>query len=377
MTLKDLEKILDSIFEKNLALEGDRTGLQIGNLENDIMTVLITLDLTNKVLKEAIKEKAGLIISHHPLIFDPLYKIVNNSSIQASILKLIENNIAFYVAHTNLDAACDGLNQIIAEKIGLKNISILEQSGLQWYKFVVFVPQEAVSIIRDVISRNGGGSWGDYSSCTFNLEGTGTFKPLDGADPYIGEVGSLSFVDETRIECVVNENNLDSLVKEVICAHPYEEPAYDIYKIENNLTSAGLGRLGELENQVNFFDFLKKIKSELGLESLRWASQDPDQARSSAVKKVAVINGNANSFSERMASASLDCELVIVGELKYNKVLEIVQQGKILLELGHGESEKLAIDIMHKKLKEHFISSDEVKIIKSKTGYIPWRYGIE
>ena len=386
MILKEIVNLLDNIFKKNIALVGDNVGLQIGNLNWNIKTILITLDVTNNVIDEAIKNNANLIFSHHPLIHSPIQTVTNTSLTGKKIIRLVENEAAVYVAHTNYDMASDGLNSLLAEKLGLKNVSIIKPENQQWYKFVVFVPKEAEEKIRDVICSGGGGKWKNYSCCTFNIEGKGTFKPLEGSHPYIGKVGDLNFVDEVRIECIVNEENINSLVKAVVKAHPYEEPAYDIYKIENKFEDYGIGRIGELKSPEKFKSFLDKIKIAFNTTNFRWLAQNPDtnSADEKIIKKIALINGSANSFTDSVSLTDFECDLIIVGELKYHKSLEIAESGKIFVELGHGESEKTAIDDIYLKLKSYFdnyfsgsCKVERINLIKSKTGFEPWRFYIE
>jgi dinuclear metal center YbgI/SA1388 family protein len=384
MILKEINDLLNNIFKKNLALEGDNVGLQIGRLNWDIKTILITLDVTDSVVDEAIESGANLILSHHPFIHEPPGIITDIDAFGKKIIKLFENRIAIYVAHTNYDVISDGLNAMVAEKMELKNVLIIEPGGQQWYKFVIFVPKEAETKMREVICASGGGRWKDYSCCTFNIEGKGTFKPLEGAHPYLGKTGELNFVEEVRIECIVNEDNLADLVRSAIEAHPYEEPAYDIYKIENKFENCGIGRLGELETPEKLKSLLDKIKTTFNIGNFKWLAQNTVNIDEKLIKKVAIINGSANSLTDRISLSDFECDLVIVGELRYHNALKIVENGKILIELGHGESEKPAMKGMYIKMKNYFDSyfagprvREKIKLIKSSIGFEPWRYYIE
>ncbi|MCL4377791.1 MAG: Nif3-like dinuclear metal center hexameric protein, partial [Actinobacteria bacterium] len=356
MILKDVILHLDKLFKVNLAASWDKSGLQVGNLDSDIRGALITVDVTDEVIRKAKESNSGLIISHHPLIFSPLNSIVSDSSTGNKILELIENKISLYAAHTNYDIMSGGLNDYLAKKLELKNVIVIEPLDEQWYKFVIFVPPEAENKVRDAIGQKGGGIWGKYSDCTFNINGTGTFKPLEGSNPYSGKVGELSTVNEIRIECIVSESNLPSLVKSALESHPYEEPAYDIYKIENKFTSAGFGRIGELKESMIAADFFTVLKDKFHLKNFRWRINpvEDKNLENIMVKKIAVINGSANSLSQRISISDYDCDLVIVGELKYQNSMEIVENGKILVELGHYESEKLAIKDIYERLAEYF-----------------------
>jgi len=382
--LKETVKYLNNIFESHLAIEGDRVGLQIGSLDRDMKTILITLDITESVIDEAIENCADLILSHHPVLFELSPAITNESLPGKKIIKLIEHRIAVYVAHTNYDMLPDGLNSLLADKLELKNVSIIKPESKQWYKFVIFVPKEAEEKLRQVICAGGGGKWKNYSCCTFNIEGKGTFKPLEGSHPYTGRAGDLNFVDEVRIECVVSEDNVDALLKAAVEAHPYEEPAYDIYRIENKFMEYGIGRIGSIEAPENLKSLLDKLKEAFRISNFRWLVKDTAGIEKRLIQKIALINGSANSFSDTFSLPDFECDLVIVGELKYHRSLEIVESGKILVEIGHGESERLAVEGMYLKLSDffnkHFSGNEEgerINIIKSKNAFVPWRYYIE
>jgi len=384
MLLEEIVKYLDNIFKNKLALAGDSVGLQIGRMSWDIKTILITLDVTEGVIDEAIENCADLILSHHPVILSPPATITDENLPGKKIIRLSENKVAVYVAHTNYDMSPDGLNYLLAENLELKNVSVIKPESQQWYKFVIFVPMEAEEKVREVICAGGGGNWKNYSCCTFNVEGKGTFKPLEGSNPYIGRVGDLNFAKEVRIECIVSEDNIATLIKAAVEAHPYEEPAYDIYRIENKFADYGIGRIGELETPGSFKSLLEKIKSAFNTVNFRWLAKDISNIDKKLIKKIALINGSANSFTDTVSLADFECDVVIVGELKYHKALEIAESGKILVELGHGESEKPAMHGMYLKVKNFidsyfsgFSEDDKINLIKSRTGFEPWRYYIE
>ncbi len=374
MLLSKLEMILDKLFSKSKALKWDNVGLQVGSKNKEIKNILVTLDANDNCINEAIEKNSDLIFAHHPLIFEPLKTIVDTNHIQGLVKKLIENNIALYCAHTNYDLMDKGLNDFVANKMGLNDIKVLQKNKQQWYKFVVFVPQESEEIVRNTICANGGGNYKDYSCCTFNVKGTGTFKPLEGATPYSGKVGELNFEKETKIECIVSEDDLNNLIKEVIKIHPYEEVAYDVFKIENQLYREGIGRIGKLEQPLYFNEFLLKIKDELEVRNFKWVAHEQQKLKNKKVEKVALICGSANSLKENITS--LNCDVVLVGELDYHNALDIINSGKIVIELGHGNSEKYAIDDIYNKLSSYF-KNKKIKILKSKMGYTVWRYYID
>ncbi|MDD3819364.1 MAG: Nif3-like dinuclear metal center hexameric protein [Actinomycetota bacterium] len=408
MKLKELAVHLDKIFNRSLALDWDRTGLQIGNIDKDIKKILVALDLTGGVVDEAINSGSELIITHHPLLFNSVDTILSSDAIGKEILKLIENKIALYCAHTNYDSMAGGLSDLFAEALGLTSLEVIEEQSGQWYKFVVFAPRESEEKIRQAICRSGGGKWRNYSCCTFNVEGKGTFIPEEGSKPYTGKTGRMSYVDEVRIECIVDEEDLDGLVGEVLKAHPYEEPAYDIYKIENEFKEGGTGRVGKLPRPMKFKDFAGEIKKRLEIDGFGWMCREGEDRniKDMKISRVATVCGSANSLTDKLAT--IDCDAIVVGEISYHNALRIVEsmdcegagfdkieddeadeskkgsrerdkeRSKIIITVGHGNSEKLAISGISGRLEDFFKENKiKIDIQESKLGRGAWRYQIE
>ncbi len=375
MILSELSSCLDKVFYINLALSWDKAGLQIGNLENEIKRILVTLNVTDIVADEAASLNSDLIVAHHPLMFNSIDTILSSRTGEKEILKLIENGIAVYCTHTNYDSMPGGLNDLLASTLGLTDLEIVEGQYEQWYKFVVFAPIESEEKIREVICRSGGGKWRNYSCCTFNTKGKGTFIPGKGSRPYTGSRGEMSYVEEVRIECIVNEKNLEVLVEAVKAVHPYEEAAYDIYKIENRFSEAGIGRCGRLAESKSFSKFAAEIKDSLGIDSFTWMSKEDKGAGERKIDRVAVACGSANSLTDKLVG--IDCDAVVVGEMDYHSALKVIEGGKILIAVGHGNSEKLAVDGISAILKDYFKKNDiGIDVLKSKKGSNSWRYHI-
>jgi dinuclear metal center YbgI/SA1388 family protein len=376
MILIELVSYLDRIFKRDLALSWDKAGLQIGNIDSDIKKILVTLNVTGDVVKEAVNVKADLILSHHPLIFTPLETVLGFKAGEREILMLAENRIAVYSAHTNYDLMPEGLNDYAANIIGLENIRVIEEQAGKWYKFSIFVPLEAEEKVREAICRHGGGKWKNYSCCTFNTRGKGTFIPEEGSKPYKGKTGQLNYVDEVRIECIVSESSLNDVIMAAVEAHPYEEAAYDIYRIENKFGDAGIGRLGELKTPESFKDFTERVKDRLKLDGFRWMCGSKIDTRSIRIRKVALICGSGNSLAERLAG--IDCDVIVVGEMSYHNALKIAESGKLIIEIGHGSSEKPAASGMYGKLDDFFKKQNiKIQILKASSGCESWRYKIE
>jgi len=373
MKLKELVNILDKEFHKDYSLSWDNTGLLIGDLKSEIQKLIISLDVNNSVVNEAIKEKADLIFSHHPLILNPIKNITSDNPQGQAILKAVENKIALYCAHTNYDIMEDGLNDYITRLLDIENIISIIPNHLKWFKFVVYAPCGYEEKIRNAICNAGGGQWKDYSCATFKTSGIGTFKPGNNSEPFIGEKGKLVFVDEVKIECIVKADNLKSLIVNVLAVHPYEEPAYDIIPIENVFPDGGLGRVGSIKKSLKLNEFLQFVKEKLNINNFRYISKDNSSIIDNEIKNIAVINGSINSITSEICSLDIDC--LICGEINYHNAQLISANDILIIELGHAESELFAIDDLFLKMVNISESlSLGLKIIKSNNNEALWRY---
>jgi dinuclear metal center YbgI/SA1388 family protein len=373
MKLKELVKILDKEFHKDYSLNWDNTGLLIGDLKSEIQKLIISLDVNNLVINEAIKAKADLIFSHHPLILSPIKNITSDNPQGQAVLKSVENKIALYCAHTNYDIMEDGLNDYVARLLGIENITSIIPNHLKWFKFVVYAPSGYEEKIRNTICNAGGGQWKNYSCATFKTNGTGTFKPGNNSEPFMGEKGKLVFVDEVKIECIVKADGLKSLLGNVLAVHPYEEPAYDIIPIENVFMEGGLGRIGNIKKSLKPDDFLQFVKEKLNIGNFKYISKDNSSIINNEIKNIAVINGSINSIVSEICSLDIDC--LICGEVNYHNAQLISENDILVIELGHAESELFAIDDLFLKLVN--ISESlclGLKIIKSNNNEMLWRY---
>jgi dinuclear metal center YbgI/SA1388 family protein len=378
--LKELTEILNRQFHKEYALSWDNSGLLIGNFNEEINNILVAVDVNDSVINEAIKLKANLIFSHHPLIFSPIKNIISDNLQGQTILKLAEHKIAVYCAHTNYDLMENGLNDYIAKLLELENIRIIIPESLRWFKFVIFVPVEYEEKVRNAICLAGGGQWKNYSCATFKTLGKGTFKPENGSKPFIGEKGSLSIVEEARIECIVSEDKLNNLINNVLKSHPYEEPAYDIYPLENKFETGGIGRIGNLKKYLFLNDFLSFIKEKLNLNNFKYILKGnfvlKDKEKDKEIRKIAVVNGSVNSIIEDIRY--LDFDALVCGEIGYHNAQMISESGKLVIEIGHGESELFAASHIFKILNDiNEKMNFNLNIFKSKNNEILWRYLIE
>lgn len=315
---------------KKLAMEGDKIGLQIGTLNKPISNVMIALDVLEDVVDEAIAKQVDLIIAHHPIIYRPLQKIATDQPAGRLVEKLIKHDIAVYVAHTNLDVTKGGVNDWIAEALQLQNTKVLVPTfeiGLK--KLVVFVPKEAEVQVREALGKAGAGHIGNYSHCTFNSEGIGTFLPGVATNPHIGSIGQLEMVEEVKIETVFSEDIEKRVITAMIKAHPYEEVAYDIYSLANGAESLGLGRIGELPQEMTLESFAAYVKQAFNVKGVRVVGDLQD-----IVRKVAVLGGDGNKYF--MSAKFAGADVYVTGDMYYHTAHDAMMAGLNIVDPGHN-----------------------------------------
>lgn len=356
--VKDIIKHMETLAPKNYAMPWDRVGLQVGSPKKEVHRILVTLEINLNVLKEASDKDVDLIISHHPLIFKPLEKIDFESCKGAMIQKIIQEDIHVYVSHTNMDVAPNGLNAYIGEKIGLENTEVLSPLEIKpYYKFVVYVPDTHKENIISAINEGGGGQIGNYSCCTFQTSGLGTFKPEEESKPFLGKKGELENVEETKIETIIPKNEIQRLLETVKKAHPYEEMAYDLYPMEIPLNNTGLGRIGSLPQKQVAKDFIQDLKKKLDLKEVRYVGDSHRE-----VSKVAILNGSGGDYIKQAQKAGADC--FITGDVKYHDAQEAMQEDMSILDIGHYESEIIFREYIKNYLEKHVKKEVEVFIAK-------------
>ncbi|MDR0686956.1 MAG: Nif3-like dinuclear metal center hexameric protein [Dysgonamonadaceae bacterium] len=323
----------------------DNSGIQTGNLHTEATGVLVCLDVTEAVLYEAVDLGCNLIISHHPLIFRPLKKVTDGSYIERCVKIACKYDLTVYSCHTNLDNAAEGVNHLIAKKLGLQNIRILSPKKNDLFKLSVFVPADHAKAVRDALFAAGAGCIGNYDSCSFNTEGQGTFRANEDANPFIGERGKLYTGQEIRIETIIPKGRQRAAIRALLDTHPYEEPAFDLYPLANEWSSVGSGVVGELPVAENETVFLRKIKSMFNSEALKHSPLTGKK-----IHRVALCGGSG-AFLIRDAIAA-GAEIFITGEAKYNDFYDV--ENRILLAVaGHYETEvctkQLFYDVILKK----------------------------
>ena len=335
--IKDIANALEMFAPLPLQDGFDNAGLQIGLTDAEVTGVLLCLDVTEAVVDEALASGCNLIVSHHPLIFSPLKRITGRNSVERCVLKALSAGIAVYSAHTNIDNAPGGVNYRIAEILGLQNLKILVPKEDSLLKLSVFVPEKYAETLRTALFDAGCGAIGNYSSCSYNVSGFGTFKAGEGCNPFCGTVGEVHKEEEVRIDTILPAYLKERVVSALLKAHPYEEPAYDLYPLKNVWNSAGAGVVGELPQERDEREFLLEIKEKFSVGCLQHTAFTGKK-----IKRVALCGGAGASFAGAAVAAGAD--IYITGEARYHSMFDY--SGKMLMAvIGHYESEQYTIDI--------------------------------
>ncbi|CEP80210.1 Nif3-like dinuclear metal center hexameric protein [Paraclostridium sordellii] len=362
MKLKSLIKQIEKKYPLNLAYDWDNVGLLVGDYENEVKKIMVVLEANEEVVNEAIEKEIDLIITHHPFIFSKMKKVTTQDLKGKLIHKLIKNNISIYSMHTNFDIAFDGLNDYFVELLNLKDAKILEKTNSEvLYKLAVYVPKTHLDKVRSALGNADAGHLGNYKECSFSIEGEGRFKPCEGANPYIGEEGALESVNEVKIETIVPQKTLGGVINAMIKSHPYEEVAYDLYKLENKGESVGLGRYGKLEEKMTFKDLGMILKEKLNIKHLRVVGNLEDE-----ISKVAIVTGSGADMVKKAFKSG--CDVLITGDMKYHDAQDTLDMGMKVIDCGHFDTEKVFADIMFKYLDENF----DIDIIKSDVNLNPF-----
>jgi len=324
----------------------DNSGLQVGDMQMETESVILTLDITGEIIDEAIENGSGLVISHHPVIFDGLKKITGGSKTEKILVKAIKNNIALYSAHTNLDVIPGGVSFRLAQKLGLRNqIPLVPLSG-QLAKIAFFTPASHVEIVRVAMYNAGAGHIGNYDHCSFNTPGTGTFRAGETTNPFSGSRGEEHSEEEIKTEMIMPRHLVQGVIRAMTAVHPYEEVAFDVYYLENKLPGAGMGVIGELDNQLDPDKFLDLLRNSIGLNGLRYS-----RGTGKAISKVAICGGSGSSLIGTAVKSGADA--FVTGDIKYHTFLD-AEDTILLADIGHYESEKFSLEILYEIITKKF-----------------------
>lgn len=367
MKIREVVDYLNSQFLPVYQESYDNAGFLIGDADMEITGVLVTLDVTSAVIDEAIATKANLIVSHHPMIFGGMKRITKDSLSGEMVIRLLQHGISVYSAHTNLDNLDWGVNGILGQKLGMTDCKILRPIEGVLCKLVTFVSSSHAEELRRSLFAVGAGTIGNYDCCSFNSEGTGTFRASEGCNPFCGEIGELHREPETRIEVIYEKRLEHKLIERLLEVHPYEEPAYDIVQLSNKYLRIGSGMIGCLERPTSLMDFLSFVKSVLNIPVIRCSRLD-DNMRAKQIQRIATCGG-AGSFLIGDAKAK-GADVFLTGDLKYHD-FQSAENRIILCDIGHFESEQFAKDIFYNVISKKF-SNFACRIAEQSKGYISY-----
>lgn len=346
LRIKDILKEIERLAPLSLQDAFDNAGVQVGDVNLEATGALLCLDVKEDIIDEAIDLGCNLIISHHPLAFKPFKSLTGNNYVERCMMKACKNDIVIYSAHTNLDNTVGGVNYKLAELFGLEDVRILNPQKNSLLKLVTFVPDHSSEKLRKALFKAGAGYIGNYSSCSFNTEGQGTFFAMENSLPYVGEIGQLHTEKEIRIETVFPAYLKASVISALLSVHPYEEPVFDLYKLDNEWEQAGSGVIGNLPEWEDELIFLQRIKDVLHVECLKHSALTGRKLRT-----VAICGGSGASLIPQAIASGAD--IFITGEVKYNDFFDV--ENKILLAVtGHYESEICTKEIIFHLLSKKF-----------------------
>ena len=346
MKIREITSFLESVAPLSLQESYDNAGLLTGNSNWLCSGLITTLDATEAVVQEAIEKNCNLIVAHHPIIFGGLRKITGKNYVEQAIITAIKNDIAIYAIHTNLDNVLHGVNASIADRLGLINRRILQPKNDTLKKLFTFVPVEFAENIRSAIFNAGGGHISNYSECSFNTAGQGTFKPGEGTNPFTGKRGIRHTEEEIKMEMIFPAWQEKAILAAMIDAHPYEEVAYDIVQLGNQNQQLGSGLLGEPPESLSENEFLEMLKEKFNLSVIRHTP-----LLDKPVKKIALCGG-AGSFLIGAAMAA-GADFYITSDLKYHEFFE-ANNRLVIADIGHYESEQFTIDLLFDILSQKF-----------------------
>lgn len=339
MTIQDILIHIERFAAPELQEDWDNAGLITGQRSWTCTGALACLDATVDVIREAAQKGCNLVIAHHPVLFKGAKKLNGKTYIEQAIIEAIKSDIAIYAAHTNLDNIILGVNGKMAEKLGLKNYTILSPKRKVLRRLITFAPVDKAEEVRQALFAAGAGHIGKYDECSFNSQGVGTFKAGEGADPYVGEVGKRHAEEETKIEIVYPFYLEAQIVQALVAAHPYEEAAYDIFTMDNVHQGIGAGVIGELDEPIEETVFLAHLKKIFKTGTIRHTA-----LLGKPVKKVALCGG-AGSFLTSTALAQ-GADFYITADVKYHEFFD-AEGRMVLADIGHYESEAATIELLH------------------------------
>lgn len=345
-TIREVLNWMESLAPRSMQESYDNSGLLVGDDTQPVKGVLVSLDCTEEIVDEAVRKGCNLIVSHHPIVFGGLKKITGSNYVERTVIKAIQNGIALYAIHTNLDNYRFGVNEEIGRRLGLVNLKILAPAKGKLLKLMVFVPKTHATDLANALFQAGAGHIGEYDQCSFATQGIGTFRPSSAANPFIGEAGKREEVEELKVETILPAYKLPTVLTAMKQAHPYEEVAYDVVALENENQYEGSGMVGELETEMDLMDFLNQVKETFSCGVIRYTQPVKRQ-----IKRVAFCGGSGSFLLAHAKREKAD--VFITGDYKYHDFFDAENQ-LVIADVGHYESEQFTIDLIGRILKEKF-----------------------
>jgi dinuclear metal center YbgI/SA1388 family protein len=345
-TVEEIARAIEEWAPLGLALPGDPIGLQVGDRSVEVERIAVALDPGIRELDACVQRGCGMLVAHHPLIYRPVARVDASDTVGDLVWRFARAGIAVYAAHTNWDAANGGVNDALADRLGLTDVEKLHAGPAEdFVKLVVFVPTAALEAVTDAMTSAGAGEIGLYRRCAYVSEGQGTFEPQPGAHPAIGQVGARETVDEYRLEMRAPAWALPAVERAIAETHPYEEPAYDVYSIKSSGRKT-IGRVGMLASPKPVVDFVADVGTRLRSPVRTWGNVDR------AVERVAVVGGAGSEFVS--AAHAAGAEAFVTGEVKHHHGLDARFFGVALLEAGHAATEQPGVEALANRLSERF-----------------------
>ena len=345
-SIRDIVSALETLAPPAYQESYDNAQLITGNASDAVKGILCTLDVTEEVVQEAIDRDCNMIVAHHPIVFKGLKSLTGRNYVERTVIKAIKNDIAIYAIHTNLDHVQHGVNKRICDRLGLINTRILAPKPSLLMKLTTFIPIEQTDQVMQALDQAGAGKIGNYSSCSFQVAGTGTFMPSEEANPTIGRRGELERVAEHRVEVMFPSHLKNKVLHALKEAHPYEEVAYYLQSLDNDNQEVGAGMVGELENAMGEVDFLLYLKKRMDLKVLKHTALSGKQ-----IKKVAVCGGAGIFLLPDAKRAKAD--IFITADVKYHEYFDAENQ-LVIADIGHYESEIHTKELLMEFLSQKF-----------------------
>jgi dinuclear metal center YbgI/SA1388 family protein len=342
--IQDLVGLIHKLYAPELAEDWDNVGLQVGDPGRPLDRVMVALDPGLEAVEAARDAGAQALVTHHPLLFKPVKRLTPDDAVGKVLWTAVRDDVAIISAHTNLDCAVDGLNSWLAEKMGVEQAVPLQAVAGDYLKLVVFVPVGHEETVADALFSAGGGQIGAYDQCSFRSSGEGTFRPGPGTQPYIGTVGQREKTEEVRLETIIPKRKLLRVLEKMQKAHPYEEVAYDLLPLQNQVPGAGLGRIGKLAQQTTLGEFAARVKESLGCDHLRLIGADR-----MPIRKVALCGGSGAFLLQ--AAHRQGADVLVTGDVKYHEARQAEELGIALIDAGHFATEQLMIEQVTQSLQ--------------------------